>query len=154
MCDPVTTMIAGARALVGVAEQQQRAAGERAQLDWQAALARNRAALAEYGAREAEQEGERDEDRARRRSAALLGAQQARLAAQGSDLAGSPVDLLADLAASGEEDALERRWRSQREAWARRQAAGQYRTDEGLFRARSSAVDPTLGTLRSLLSGF
>jgi hypothetical protein len=154
MCDPVTTMIAGARALVGVAEQQQRAAGERAQLDWQAALARNRAALAEHGAREAEQEGERDEELTRRRNASLLGAHQARLAAQGSDLAGSPLDLLADLAAGGEEEALERRWRARREAWARRQQAQQFHSDEGLFRARSSAVDPSLGTLRSLLSGF
>lgn len=151
MCDPVTAIVMGARTALDVIHQQQRAAGERAGLDWQSAMAHNREALAETSARDAEREGEADEDRLRRRSAVRLGARQARLAAQGSDLSGSPLDLLADMAAAGEEEALDRRWRTAREAWSRRAGAAQHRAEAELYRARSGAIDATPGIVRSLL---
>ena len=71
----------------------------------------------------AEQEGAAKVDAARQKTAQQIGAAQARLAAQGSDLAGSPLDVLGDLAAAGEEDALSLRYQSMRTAWENRARA-------------------------------
>ena len=72
-------------------------------------------------------EGEAAAEEARRKAALRLGSTQARLAAQGSDLLGSPVDVLGDIRAGGEGDALSLRYRGMRDAWEhrRRSAARQ-----------------------------
>jgi len=75
----------------------------------------------------------------------------------GSDLLGSPLDLLGDTAAFGEQDALATRYQAARDAWNYRiQAANQ--TSQADFYANSAVAplrnyDPGLGIAKSLLGG-
>lgn len=172
MCEAiVTTMMLGAsaaRTLLGAAQQAQQAqeaAAQQASRAWQTAYqtayqtaqARNAATVSEYNAQDAERRGAVEEERQRRKTSLLLGTQQARFAAQGSDLLGSPIDLLGDTAAIGEEEALARRYQAAREAWNYRiQAANQ--ASQANFIANSAVMppknyDPGLGIATSLLGG-
>jgi hypothetical protein len=72
--------------------------------------------------------------------------------AQGSDLLGSPVDVLGDIRADGEEDALSLRYRGMRDAWEHRQCAAARLAQARRYEGEAAAVDPTLGIVRSLLS--
>jgi len=75
---------------------------------------------------------------------------------RGSDLEGSPLDILGDTAASGEEEALAVRHQAAREAWNQRiQATNQYAQADFLLRsaAMPAGADPGLGIARSLLGG-
>ncbi|MDP1840749.1 MAG: hypothetical protein Q8N31_23205 [Reyranella sp.] len=172
MCEPVTTTLmigaSVAQTALGVAQQAQQAqeaAAQQASRAWQTAYqtafqtaqARNAATVSEYNAQDAERRGAVEEERQRRKTSLLLGTQQARFAAQGSDLLGSPLDLLGDTAAFGEEDALATRYQAAREAWNYRiQAANQ--TSQADFYANSAVAplrnyDPGLGIAKSLLGG-
>ena len=104
MCDPIT-MITGGTALlsaamgaaqqaVDVTQQLRHAAGQRNDFNFLADQQRNAASVDEMRAQQAEQAGEADADTARQKAAQRLGQLLARLAAQGTDLAGSPIDLL------------------------------------------------------------
>ena len=114
MCDPVSMITSGtallstamgvAQQAIGVTQQLQRAAGQRNDYNFLAAQQRHAAAVDESRAKQAEQAGEGDADNARQKAVQRLGQQQARLAAQGSDLLGSPLDILGEIAAAGEED--------------------------------------------------
>ena len=85
-------------------------------------------------------------------AAAGLGAAQARLAAQGSDLSGSPLDVLGDLAAGGEEDALSLRYQAMRNAWDNRVRASLRPVPTGYYeKVPGGRVDLNLGIVRSLL---
>ena len=159
MCEPVSMMMA-ANAILSAEQQAQQAAAQQNlrayQASYQTAVARNAAQVSEYNAQDAERRGAAEEARQRRKTSLLLGTQQARLAAQGSDLEGSPFDILGDTAALGEEEVLGTRYQTAREAWAQRiQAASQ--NSQADFGARSAAMptgaDPGLGIARSLLSG-
>jgi cell division protein FtsB len=164
VCEPITTIammgLSGASTLLGAQQQAQQAAAQQSlrayQASYQTAVARNAALAAEYNAQDAERRGAVEEERQRRKTALLLGAQQARLAAQGGDLAGSPLDILGDTAAMGEEDALLTRYQAAREAWAQRiQAASQNAQADFLTRSATmpTGADPGLGIARSLLGG-
>ncbi|MDP1752562.1 MAG: hypothetical protein Q8L22_24195 [Reyranella sp.] len=155
MCDPVTMMTAGASILstaLGVTQQMQRAASQRGEYDHLAAQQRNAAALDEQRARQAEQAGEADAARARQRAAQQLGQQQARLAAQGTDLLGSPLDVLGDLAAAGAEDALSLSYQSTRDAWEHRARGASRQAQARYYETAAGNVDPTLGIVKTLLS--
>lgn len=157
--------VSGAQAILGAEQQAQQAAAQQSlrayQASYQTAVARNAAQVSEYNARDAERRGAAEEGRQRRKTSLLLGTQQARLAAligaqRGSDLEGSPLDILGDTAALGEEEALATRYQAAREAWAQRiQAANQ--NAQGDFLTRSAAMptgaDPGLGIAKSLLGG-
>ena len=154
MCDPIAMMTMGTAALstaLNVTRQLQQAGRQRSQYDWLAAQQRNEAAIAESQARMAEQEGEARAEEARRKAALQSGRQQARFAAQGSDLAGSPLDLLADTAAEGEESALSLRYEGLRNAWEMRNRAAAHLAQARSYETQSGNVDPTLGIVRSLL---
>src|SRR6187397_2742634 len=116
MCDPIATpmmmAVSLATTLVAAAQQSQQAqqaAAQQSSRAWQAAYqtayqtaqARNAATVSEYNAQDAERRGAVEEERQRRKTSLLLGTQQARFAAQGSDLLGSPLDLLGDTASFG-----------------------------------------------------
>lgn len=139
---------------LSVAQQSQQAAQQQAGLNYQAAMARNAATAAEYQAQAAEQLGEVEEDKMRRKIASMIGTQQARLASQGSDLMGTPIDLLADTAGLGEEEALGLRYKAQRDAWVHRVQAGNSQAQAGLYSWQASSVDPSFGIAKSLLGGF
>lgn len=171
MCEPTAAVMMGvsaAQTMVGAAQQAQeaqQAAAAQASRAWQAAYqmayqtaqARNAATVSEYNAQDAERRGAVEEERQRRKTSLLLGTQQARFATQGSDLLGSPLDLLGDTAAFGEEEALATRYQAAREAWNFRiQAANQ--TAQADFLANSAVpplrnYDPGLGIAKSLLGG-
>ena len=156
MCDPVTLMTSAAAAAstaLGVVQQVQRAQAQQARYLWHDAPPDPRVALDEQRAQLAEQEGAARVDAARQKTAQQLGSAQARLAAQGSDLSGSPLDVLGDIAASGEEDALSLRYQAMRTAWENRARASLRPVPTGTYeRVPAGRVDPTLGIVRSLLT--
>ncbi len=155
MCDPVTAIMAAASAAstgLGILQQTQRAGAQRADLGWLAAQQRYEADVAEARARQAEQQGEAEADKARQKAALQAGRSRARFAAQGTDLSGSPLDLLGDIAASGEEDALSLRYQAMRDAWEHRVQGTRRLAEAGRYDEEGAAVDPTLGIVRSLLS--
>ncbi|TAJ37857.1 MAG: hypothetical protein EPO55_17590 [Reyranella sp.] len=162
MCDPVS-MITGGTALlstamgvaqqaIGVTQQLQRATGQRNDYNFFAAQQRNAAAVDETRAKQAEQAGEADADKARQKAGQRLGQLQARLAAQGTDLLGSPIDMLGDIAAAGEEDALSLRYQSMRDAWDNRVRGAGRQAQARYYETAAGNVDPTLGIVRSLIS--
>lgn len=110
----------------------QRVSAQRGEYDCLAAQQRNTVALDEMKARQAEQAGEADAGQARQKAALRSGQQQARFAAQGTELWGSPLDLLGDRAAAGAEDALSLNYEAARNACehrargASRQAQARY----------------------------
>jgi hypothetical protein len=156
MCDPITLMTSAAAAAstaLGVVQQVQRAQAQQPNYFWHDAQPDPRAALDEQRARLAEQEGAARVEAARQKTAQQLGSAQARLAAQGSDLSGSPFDVLGDVAAAGEEDALSLRYQAMRTAWENRVRASLRPVPAGHYeRVPAGRVDPTLGIVRSLLS--
>ena len=155
MCDPVTLMTAAASAAstaLKVTEQLQLAAQQRGAHDFQAAQQRTAAAADEQRARFAEQQGEADAARAQQKTALRLGQQQARLAAQGTDLLGSPLDVLGDIAASGEETALSLRYRSMRHAWENRVRGAAHQAGARRSETLAGGVDPSLGIAKTLLA--
>ncbi len=162
MCDPVT-MITGGTALlstamgvaqqaIGVTQQLQRAQSQRNDYNFLAAQQRNAAAVDELRAKEAEQVGEGEADKVRQNAAQRSGQQLARLAAQSTDLLGSPLDVLGDIAAVGEEDALSLRYQSMRDAWDNRVRGATRQAQARYYETAAGNVDPTLGIVKSLIS--
>jgi len=156
MCDPITLMTSAAAAastVFGVVQQVQRAQAQQATYIWHDPPPDPAAAIDEQRARLAEQEGAAAVGRAQAKTAQQLGSAQARLAAQGSDLQGSPLDVIGDIAAAGEEDALSLRYQAMRTAWENRARAAQRPVPTGHYeRVPAGRVDPTLGIVRSLLA--
>jgi len=162
MCDPITMMTSGAALLstamgaaqqaIGVTQQLQRASIQRDDFNFLAAQQRNAAAVDETRARQAEQAGEADADKARQKAGQRLGQLQARLAAEGTDLLGTPIDLLGDAAAAGAEDALSLRYQSMRDAWENRVRGASRQAQARYYETAAGNVDPTLGIVRSLLN--
>lgn len=162
MCDPVS-MITGGTALlstamgiaqqaIGVTQQLQRAAGQRNDYNFLAAQQRNAAAVDETRAQQDEQAGEAGADKAREKAGQRLGQLQARLAAQGTDLLGSPLDILGDAAAAGAEDALSLRYDGLRNAWENRVRGAGRQAQARYYETAAGNVDPTLGIVKTLLS--
>lgn len=154
MCDPVAMIMSAAgaaSAALGAVQQAQQADVQRA--TWLQAAERQRAAAAveEQRAAMALLEGEAAEARSRARTARQAGTAQARLAAQGSDLAGSPLDVLGDIAAAGEEEALSLLYQGARDAWEHRLRAADREAEARRLVEATGRVDPTPGILRSLL---
>jgi len=151
MCDPITLITTAATTAIGITQQLQKAESERNSHNWLAAQQRNAAAVDGQRALQAEQQGEADADAARARAAQRAGSAQARLAAQGSDLLGSPVDVLGDLEAIGEQDALSLRYRAMQDAWGHRVRGAGREAEARRHEADARNVDPTLGIASSLI---
>lgn len=159
MCDPVTlavvsigtTMASTGLSIAGKAQEVQ---AQQAMYGYQAQVARNSQIAAERLVTDATERGRIEEDRARLRTRSLMGTQVAALAGQGTDLAGSPTDILGDTAAAGEMDALTSRANAAREARGYRVKGIEFGNDIGLANARqsSTALSP-LGVGASLIAG-
>ncbi len=106
-------------------------------------------------AADAIQRGQVAEESRRRLTDQQIGKQQARLAAQGTDLEGSPTNILGDTAAAGEVEALTLRSQAAREAYEH-QIAGVSHGNSGILlsnRANNSMYQLNhLGAGVSLLS--
>jgi len=144
----------GAQALVGASQKAHEASVQQSAALYQAALARNAASVSDYQAQDAERRAAAEEEGRRRKTALALGTQQARFAAQGSDLMGSPIDVIGDTAATGEFDALTVRYQGEREAWLQRLQAASQRAKAAEYGAAAANIDPSYGIATSLLGGF
>ncbi len=155
MCDPVTMVTMGTAALstaLDVTQQLQRAAQQRGEYATLAAQQRFEANVAETRARQEEEAGEADAAQARQKASLLGGKNLARLAAQGTDLWGSPIDVLGDVAAAGEGDALSLGYERMHNAWEHRVQGARRQAQARLYETAAANVDPTLGIVKSLLS--
>ena len=148
----LSTAMGAAQQAIGVTQQLQRAAGQRNDYNFLAAQQRNAAAVDEMQAKQAEQAGEADAGTARQKAGQRLGQLQARLAAQGTDLSGSPLDLLGDAAAAGAGDALSLRYDGLRNAWENRVRGAGRQAQARYYETAAGNVDPTLGIVKTLLS--
>jgi len=173
-----STILAGASLAAGVAgtglsvmgQVQQQQAQQQAMAQ-QAAQARYQQQVAQQNQAYAQQQGERQAADAKQRGAIAeanrrqllgqqLGEQTARLAGQGTDLDGSPTDILGDTAAAGEFDALTIRSNAAREAYGYKLQGemagagyGNEATMAGYKAANSSYTPSYLGAGASLLAG-
>lgn len=95
---------AGPLSSIGALNEQ--ASAQAGMANYQAQVARNNQMIAEGYAQRALQQGQVDEQNQRLKTAAALGSQRASLASQGGDVnSGSPLDLQADTARTGEYNA-------------------------------------------------
>lgn len=154
------TVASTAAGVAGQIQQQnaqaQAASANAAQAVYQAQVARQNQALAERQAADATQRGQVAEENRRRQTALQLGQQTAALAAQGTDLTGSELDILGDTAAAGELDARTLRVNAAREAYGYQVQAMGYGSTATLesTRALNSTYTPNyLGAGASLLAG-
>lgn len=126
----------------------QAAAG--AQANYMAQMDRQRQAVAKQQADDAIKRGQIAEQKQRDQTGQRIGTQTAALLSQGTDLEGSPTDILGDTARAGEQDALTIRANAVREAWG-------YEVQGAGFGANANLNDsfrPSyLGAGASLLSG-
>lgn len=127
---------------------QQAAAG--AQASYLAQQSRQRQMIADQQAKDAIQRGQVAEQKQRDLTAQRIGTQQAALAAQGTDLEGSPTDILGDTARAGEQDALTIRNNAAREAWGYKVQGAGFGGDAAM---RSSFQPSYYGAGTSLLMG-
>jgi hypothetical protein len=136
--------------------QAQAASAAQAQARYQAQVAQQNQELARRQQADALQRGQVAEDNRRRMTAQQIGQQTAALAAQGTDLDGSPTDILGDTAATGELDARTIRANAAREAYGYEvQGLGYGNTAAMEYsRAANSTYTPNyLGAGASLLAG-
>jgi hypothetical protein len=159
MCDPVSLGVFSmgttlASTGLGVMGQMQQGQLQQAMYGYQAQVARNNQIAAERLAVDAEKQGRIAEDRQRLRTRARMGTQVAELAGQGTDLEGSPTDILGDAAAGGEMDALAIRSNATREAWSDRTKGVEFDNEAMLANSRQrwSRLSP-LGVGASLIGG-
>lgn len=122
MCEP-TTLAIGSLALGAIGTgmnfmgqmNQQAAAG--AQANYMTQVSRQQQQVARMQADAARQQGDIEAEKARKLSAQRVGTATAKLAAEGTDLSGSPSDILGDMAAAGELDAQTIKNNAARTAW-------------------------------------
>lgn len=116
-----SALSAGVGAIGAIQQGQAAAAAARQQsaaAAYQAQVARNQQQVLEWQARDAEARGSEEERQRRVKTRLQIGAQRAAMASQGVDLGeGSPLDIVGDTAAVGEQDALSIRSNARREAW-------------------------------------
>lgn len=136
-------------------KKQQAVAATAAQAVYQSQVARQNEEVMKRRADEAFRQGRAAEENSRRLTNQRIGTQTARLAAQGTDLEGSPADILGDTAAAGEVDSLALRAKAAREAYDYQVAAVGYGNTGVLetTRALNTTYTPDyLGAGGSLLS--
>lgn len=126
-----STLIGAGTSAIGAASQG-RAQAQAAQ--YQAAVARNNQAVAEWQAQDALARGRVAEQNQRMKTSQFTGAQRAAAAASGVDVnSGSAADLQADAAMLGELDALTVRSNAGREAWGHRVNAANAGANAGML---------------------
>ncbi len=106
---------------------------------YQAAVARNNSTVAEQNAQYALEAGKRQESAQRQKTAQMIGAQRANMAANGIDIgSGSALNLQADSRLVGEMDALTIRNNAERQAYNYRVQAGDFTANSGLLTQQAS----------------
>jgi hypothetical protein len=130
-----------ASTVVGFMGSMQQGRAAQAQANYQAAVSRNNAQIAEWQAQDAIKRGQEEEDQHRRKVSQVIGAQRAGFGASGFDLGdATTIDILGDTAAMGEYDALTIRSNAAREAWGYRVQGSNYMAEAGLQTARGASA--------------
>lgn len=155
MCELMTMLTIGSTVMGAVGAIQQGQAAS-ASARYQAKVSDMNAKLADKAAKDALERGAMEEQKQRQKTAQLLGAQQAGMAANGVDVTfGSPLDLLVDTATLGELDALTIRSNAYREERDIRQQGANYRGQAGMYRAQadSASTGGYLSAVGTVLGG-
>lgn len=122
--------------------------------NYQAAVNKNNAQVAEWQAQDALQRGTKAEQAQRLKVAQLKSSQRAGFAARGVALdEGSPLAILQDTDMMGEMDALTIRDNAEKEAWGARMQGANYSSDSAMLSARAGAESSTGAAFGSLLTG-
>lgn len=151
---PIGLGLQTAGAVSGAVGAYRSAAGQRAALQYQSAVASNNAQIAQDQQRFALINGEQEEQASQLKTAALMGDQRAALAANGVDLGeGSANEILATSKFMGARDALTIRDNAARQAWAYGQQAKGFGNEAAIDTATAKAMSPSSAALGSLLTG-
>lgn len=143
-----------AGAVSGAFGSYQQSKATQAAYNYQAAVNRNNAQIAEWQAADAIARGQKSEQAQRLKAAQLKSSQRAAFAARGVALnEGSPLNILADTDYMNELDALTIRDNAARESWAFRNQAAGYASDASMLSARADAESPMGAAFGSLLTG-
>lgn len=133
------------------AYQQSQSAKDAA--EYQSAVARNNATVAEWQAQDAIKRGESDEARQRLLTKQLKGTQTSKLAANGIDISeGSALNILSDTDWMGEQDALNVRDNAAREAYGYRQQGANSSANAGLLKYKADSENPLMSATTSVMS--
>lgn len=123
-------------------------------LNYQAAVQRNNAAIAEEQAKAALIAGQRDEFNQRLKQAAAMSRLRASYADRGMALdEGTPLNALASEEYIGEVDALTIRDNANRQAWAHRISAASSKDEADMLTARAKSTSPSSASFGTLLTG-
>lgn len=118
---------------MGVVGSIQQGEAQKAQMDYQAQVARNNAKIAQANADQKRQEGIEEARTQRMKTLQKVGAQQAALAANGVDISqGTALDMVEDTSAMGELDALTTRYNYETNALGYEQQATNFRNQASL----------------------
>lgn len=158
MCEPTTIAIAAIAASTAMGAYGQIQAGNAAQKAATAnnAIAQQNAIVSDRLAANAEERGRIAEQQQRMKTSALMGRQQAVLAAKGIDISsGTPLDILAQSAEYGEMDALTTRYNFAQEAAGYRQQASNQRFggQMALFEGKNAKTASRWQAMGTLVSG-
>jgi hypothetical protein len=159
MCTGAEIMLAsavfsGVGTAVSAVGAMQASAAQKNAYEYQAAVSRNNAKIAEWQAQDALRRGQQQEDDQRRKTAALKGSQRATLAARGLDIGeGSALNILTDTDYLGEQDAMTIRNNANKQAWAARVGASNDMANAELLSMRAGAENPLMSGASTLLSG-
>lgn len=143
-----------AGAVSGAYGSYQQSKATKAAYEYQAAVNRNNAQIAQWQAADAITRGQKAEQAQRLKTAQLKSSQRAAFAARGVALdEGSALNILDDTDYMGEMDALTIRDNAAREAWGLRNQATGYSSDASMLSSRANAESPMGSAFGSLLTG-
>lgn len=126
----------------------------KAAYNYQAAVNRNNAMIAEWNAQDAARRGEQDLIEHQRKTAALMGNQRATLAGRGIDLSeGSALNILSDTDYLSKQDQLTIKDNTAKNVWQAKVQAYNEGTNAELLQMRSDAENPLFSGAASLLTG-
>ena len=135
----------------------QAVSGANAQADmsnYNAAVARNNATMAEYQAQDAISRGNAAAEEHSRKVAALVGTQRNSMAARGLDISeGTPLDIVSDTETLGSIDQRTIKTNAEKEAWSARVQSGNYANQAGMYKIQAENTSPLMVGAGSLLSG-
>jgi len=136
---PIMIAMTIASTAMSVAGSIQQGQAQAAQAKYNAAVARNNQVIAQQNAQDALDRGAAEEQQQRKKTQMLIGQQRASLASQGADLSsGSALDLVGDIAGTGELDALTIRRNAMLEARQYQVQGMNYQADSQLQRMAAS----------------
>lgn len=129
-------------------------ANNKAAYNYQAAVSRNNAMIADWNAKDIARRGENDLTAHRRKVAQLAGTQRATFAGRGIDMSeGSALNILTDTEYFGEQDAITIKDNTAKNVWGAKVQGYNDSTNAELLQARSDSENPLLSGGVSLLTG-